>query len=161
MPIYVNFLLNGQQFIKGDVTEENHLHWVEGSTVRFNLTHQSDDDQSGDQSKNHSTGNLVLTKAADSASQQLMMASHDGTLLNVVVHLASTIDRKALVKMAYSLIDVVLQFSLQTDAQMPQETVTIDFAKVTADDGGHGPDISSEVQLDNAQWDLTPNTTPN
>jgi len=131
---------------RGDVATEPHVKWVAVLSLQFPPTQAPPPDSDVDAPLPRS-GDVTISKPADSASRQLATAWHVGITMTVTFDLTRPVngqDKSYLKVTATEAIITEMRISTD-DTGQSVETITINFHKLTYDEAGHGDDVSDQL----------------
>ena len=131
MPIYVNY---NSLAIKGDVTEEKHVGWIEVDSFNFGLGRgiASPTGASADrESTAPSVSEITLTKAQDAATISLVNEALQGEGQTVVIDFCKTDKDKLEVYCTYKLENCMVSgYSVSSGGDRPSESISLNFTKI-------------------------------
>jgi len=131
MPIYVKYAS-----ITGDVTAAGHEKWIELNSFQWGVGRGISSPTGGSadrESSAPSVSEIVVTKAADSASSKLLDESLEGEGEDVTIDFCKTDKGKLEVYISYTLTNTMISgFSLSSGGDRPQESISFNFTKIEA-----------------------------
>jgi type VI secretion system secreted protein Hcp len=129
MPIYMNY-----NDIKGDVTADGHVGWVELNSFQWGVGRgiSSPTGASADrESSAPSVSEIVVTKATDVSSTKFLNESYQGEGQKVVIDFCKTDKGVLEVYMEYTLEDCMISgYSLSSGGDRPSESLSLNFTKI-------------------------------
>jgi type VI secretion system secreted protein Hcp len=157
MPIYMKY-----QDISGSVTEQGHVKWIELDSFHWGVGRAIGTAARGAISREHSEtsiSEITVTKRMDNASPKLFLDAVAGKLNNKVkIDFTTTHKGKMEVFLKYELEDTgVSGYSVSSGGDMPVESLSLNFTKITNTFTGLDPALSGSPET--VGFDLTKMTT--
>jgi type VI secretion system secreted protein Hcp len=144
--------------INGAVTTSGFTKWIELNSFQWGVGRAIGTAARGSTSREHSEPTLsevTVTKRTDVSSPKLLLESVAGKLDNkVTIKFTTTTKGKVETFMTYSLTDCgVSGYSLESEGDMPTESISLNFAKITKTFAGLDPNIAGSPET--VGYDLT------
>jgi type VI secretion system secreted protein Hcp len=140
MPIYMNY---NELAIKGDVTEEGHKNWIELGSFQLGVGRgiSSPVGAAADrESTAPSVSEIMVTKATDCATLQLLNEALEGEGKTVQIEFCRTDNGKLTVYQSYTLTNcMVSAHSFASSGDRPVENVGLNFTKIEYKNVAGGP----------------------
>ena len=146
MPIYMKF-----QSIPGAVTTEGFSKWIELQSFHWGVGRSIGTAQRGSLSREHSEvsiSEITVTKLMDISSPKLLLDSVAGKLDNKVeIKLTTTTKGKVETFLTLKLEDTGISgYSVSSGGDMPVESLSLNFTKITETFTAHDPGISGSPE---------------
>jgi type VI secretion system secreted protein Hcp len=144
--------------IKGAVTTDGFKDWIELNSFHWGASRSIGTGARGATSREHSEPNLgevTVTKLSDVATPKLFLDSVGGKLDNkVTIKFTTTTKGKVETFLTYELENTGLSsYTMSSGGDMPTETLSLNFTKITKTFTGHDPGISGSPET--VGYDLT------
>src|SRR5215203_4472158 len=144
--------------IKGPVTTDGFKDWIELESFHWGASRHIGTAARGSTSREHSEPTLAevtVTKRTDVASPKLFLDSVAGKLdSKVEIKFTTTTKGKVETFLAYKLDNTgVSGYSLSSGGDMPMESLSLNFTKITQSFTGHDPGVSGSPEI--VGYDLT------
>jgi type VI secretion system secreted protein Hcp len=144
--------------INGAVTTSGFSKWIELNSFQWGAGRAIGTAARGSTSREHSEPTLsevTVTKQTDVASPKLMLESVAGKLDNkVTIKFTTTTKGKVETFLTYNLTDCgVSGYSLSSGGDMPSESLSLNFTKISKTFSGMDPDIAGSPET--VGYDLT------
>ena len=144
--------------IKGPVTTDGFKDWIELLSFQWGIGRKIGTAARGSTSREHSEPNIseiVVTKLTDVASPKLLLDAVAGKLDNKVeIKFTTTTKGKVETFLAYKMEDAgISAYSLKSGGEMPTESLSLNFTKVTETFTGTDPGIGGSPET--VGYDLT------
>jgi type VI secretion system secreted protein Hcp len=144
--------------INGAVTTSGFTKWIELNSFQWGAGRAIGTAARGSTSREHSEPSLsevTVTKMTDVASPKLMLESVAGKLDNkVTISFTTTTKGKVTTFLTYNLTDCgVSGYSLSSGGDMPSESISLNFTKISKTFSGMDPDIAGSPET--VGYDLT------
>jgi type VI secretion system secreted protein Hcp len=144
--------------IKGRVTTEGFKDWIELNSFRWAVGRAVGSAARGSTSREHSEPRLsevTVTKLTDVASPKLLLDAVGGKLDNKVTIKFTTTSKGAVSTfLTYELTDTgISNYSLSSGGEMPTESLSLNFTKISKTFTGEDPGISGSPET--VGYDLT------
>lgn len=144
--------------INGAVTTEGFKQWIELNSFQWGAGRAIGTAARGSTSREHSEPSLsevTVTKQTDVASPKLMLESVAGKLdTKVTIKFTTTTKGQVTTFLTYELENTgVSGYSLSSGGDMPQESLSLNFTKITKTFSGMDPDVSGTPET--VGYDLT------
>jgi type VI secretion system secreted protein Hcp len=144
--------------IKGPVTTDGFKDWVELSSFQWGAGRAIGTGARGSTSREHSEptiSEIMVTKLTDVASPKLFLDSVAGKLdSKVEIKFTTTTKGKVETFLAYKLDNTgVSGYSLSSGGDMPVESLSLNFTKITQSFTGHDPGVGGSPEI--VGYDLT------
>jgi type VI secretion system secreted protein Hcp len=144
--------------IKGSVTTDGFKDWIELDSFHWGVGRAVGTAARGSTSREHSEPSLseiTVTKRSDVASPKLLLDAVGGKLDNKVeIKFTTTTKGKVDTFLAYKLEDTGLSgYTLSSGGDMPIESLSLNFTKITQTFTGHDPGIGGSPET--VGYDLT------
>jgi type VI secretion system secreted protein Hcp len=144
--------------IKGAVTTDGFKDWIELNSFQWGVGRSIGTAARGATSREHSEPNLseiTVTKLTDVASPKLFLDSVGGKLDNkVTIKFTTTTKGKVETFLTYELENTGLSgYSLHSGGDMPTESLSLNFTKITKTFSGMDPGVSGSPET--VGYDLT------
>jgi type VI secretion system secreted protein Hcp len=144
--------------IKGRVTTEGFKDWIELNSFQWGAGRAISSAARGATSREHSEPSLsevTVTKLTDVASPKLFLDSVGGKLDNEVTIKFTTTSKGAVTTfMTYKLENTGISgYSLSSGGDMPTESISLNFTKISKTFTGESPDVSGSPET--VGYDLT------
>jgi type VI secretion system secreted protein Hcp len=157
MPIYMKFAS-----LDGSVTEQGHNKWIELDSFHWGVGRAIGTAARGSLSREHSEASIseiTVTKRMDAASPKLFLDAVAGKLNNKVrIDFTTTSKGKMEVFLKFELEDTgVSGYSVSSGGDMPVESLSLNFTKITKTFTGMDPGVSGSPET--VGFDLTKMTT--
>lgn len=153
MAIYMKF--GG---IRGDATTEGHNNWIELNSFSWGVGRAIGTAARGSTSREHSEPNIseiTVTKPTDVATPRLLMDAVAGELNTTVkIDFTTTSKGQTTTFLNYTLENTgISHYSLSSGGDMPMESLSLNFTKVTTTFTGMNPEIQGSPET--VGYDLT------
>jgi len=152
MPIYMRITKNGLPVINGDATAKGYEKWIELSSVQMSQSRLSvaPNRRNTREASAPITSEIVITKAADSASTALFRQSLYGEGVAIQIDFVKSGGGTS-TYLTFTLQNALIS-SYQTSGNQglsdrPMESLALNFTKITFDMHGSGPDVSDHAQV--------------
>jgi type VI secretion system secreted protein Hcp len=146
MPIYMRITRKGAPVIVGEATAKGYEKWIELSSLQMGLSRS----MAPGGGTSASVSEIVITKSMDSASMALWKQSLYGEGVTIQIDF---------VKSGGPYLTYTLQNALIAEyLPGPTESLTLNFAKMTFDTHGTGPDVSRHAEGFMKVWNASPGT---
>jgi type VI secretion system secreted protein Hcp len=144
--------------IKGPVTTDGFKEWIELESFSWGVGRQIGTAARGAYSREHSEpaiSEIIVTKRSDVATPKLLLDAVAGKLDNKVeIKFTTTTKGKVDTFLAYKMENTGLSgYSLKSEGDMPTESLTLNFTKITETFTGHDPGIGGSPET--VGYDLT------
>jgi type VI secretion system secreted protein Hcp len=144
--------------VKGPVTTDGFKDWIECKTFQWNVDRNIGTAARGSTSREHSepsVNEVTVTKLTDTASPKLFLDAVAGKLdSKVTIKLTTTTKGKVETFLAFDLENVGLShYSVHSGGDMPMETLSLNFTKISKTFTGHDPGIGGSPET--VGYDLT------
>lgn len=144
--------------IKGPVTTEGFKDWIELNSFQWGVGRAIGTAARGSTSREHSEPSLsevTVTKLTDVASPKLFLDSVAGKLDNkVTIKFTTTTKGKVETFLTYDLENTGISgYSMSSGGDMPVESLSLNFTKISETFSGMNPDISGSPET--VGYDLT------
>ncbi len=144
--------------IKGPVTTDGFKDWIELNSFQWGMGRSIGTAARGSTSREHSEPSLsevTVTKLTDVASPKLFLDSVAGKLDNkVTIKFTTTTKGKVETFLTYELENTGISgYSLSSGGDMPMESLSLNFTKISETFSGLNPDISGSPET--VGYDLT------
>jgi type VI secretion system secreted protein Hcp len=144
--------------IKGPVTTDGFKDWIELHSFQWGVGRGIGTAARGSTSREHSEPSLsevTVTKLTDVASPKLFLESVAGKLdTKVTIKFTTTTKGKVETFLTYELTDTGISgYSLSSGGDMPNESLSLNFTKITKTFSGLNPDIAGSPET--VGYDLT------
>jgi type VI secretion system secreted protein Hcp len=142
MPAYMKMSRDDHQVIRGDVTEAEHVGWIEIASFRFTppASKPPSPDREGDIP---ATQDVSIAKAVDVATPLLQREAQSGAPMTVNIDFVRSNAGKPEVYLSYTLVEAMVSSdSISSAGDRPMEALSFSFAKITIDNAGMGADVS-------------------
>lgn len=144
--------------IKGPVTTDGFKEWIELESFSWGVGRQIGTAARGAYSREHSEpsiAEIIVTKRSDIATPKLLLDAVAGKLDNKVeIKFTTTTKNKVDTFLAYKMENTGLSgYSLKSEGDMPMESLTLNFTKITETFIGTDPSIGGSPET--VGYDLT------
>jgi len=144
--------------VKGPVTTEGFKNWIELESFHWAVGRHIGTAARGSTSREHSeptVSEITVSKRTDVASPKLLLDAVAGKLDNKVeIKMTTTTKGKVEVFLAYKLENAgISNYSMTSGGDMPMESLSLNFTKVSETFTGHGPGVSGSPET--VGYDLT------
>jgi type VI secretion system secreted protein Hcp len=161
MPIYMNFGGSTPPEIRGNVTESNHVGWIELESAQFGVARNKTAPTGRREDDRPATSEIVVTKVHDVSSTGLFRESLQGKGKKVVIDFVKTDKGKPEVYLTITLTDVLVSsynvggHGGSGPKNLPMESLTLNYAKVEYGPAkGVQPHTDPTPHQDMQAWDL-------
>src|SRR5579864_3607845 len=142
MPIYINY-----DGIKGDTTAAGHEKWIEVLSFQWGVGRGISSPTGGSadrESSAPSVSEIVVTKATDTASVDLLSEALQGEGKTVKIDFCKTDKGKLEVYLSYELTNTMISgYSMSSGGDRPTESISLNFTKIMCNE--KGSDIAGKV----------------